>query len=105
MANVVDKTQDLTINLILEGFATIVSFTADKTSAHPGENVTVNYMLRNDGDTTDTLFGKIIDLDTGAEIASTTFTNVGVGLTVTDAGIFVMPARVVRLRLSAGHVQ
>ena len=87
-----------------EGFATILSFTADKASAHAGDSITFLMSIRNDGDVTDGIFARIIDVDIGAIVMSDIFFMLAPGevfgpypRTVT------MPNKTWNLRLEAGH--
>ena len=99
---IVDSTRELMI-ILLRGFASIVDFTSDPMKAFPGEPVTLSFSIRNDGDATDTLFGRIIDIDTGEEIALNVWDSVAIGQTVSFAVQKTMPGKGWRLLLEAGH--
>lgn len=104
MANIVDATQDLTIALLQEGFATIVNFTVDKASAYPGDPITFGYQLRNDGDATDVIFARIVDIDTGLAVMPMDFFSLAPGaVTPNKQYAFTMPNTILNVRLEAGH--
>lgn len=104
MANVVDTIQQLTITLLGEGYGTAVSFIADKATAYPGDTVNFSFTVRNDGQLTDDLFARVMDMDTGSVVLPDhTFPAVPVSGTVNYSFSVTMPSRNLTLKLEAGH--
>ena len=104
MANIVDSTQELTILLIREGLAVITSFTVDKAEARIGDPLTFSFRIRNDA-STDDLFGRIIDINTGEELHFEVFSSVATGQTVQGQTTILMLNKDLNVRLEAGHVE
>jgi hypothetical protein len=105
MVDVIDSTQTITITLLLEGKATITNITAPST-VHAGSTFDVSVTIRNDGQTTDTLFASLTDVATGTLIGARQQASLAVGgtQTFTWTGI-VMPNRDLTIRVDAGHVE
>ena len=87
-----------------EGFATITSFSADKSSAYQGEDITLSFGLKNNGSVTDSLFANIIDVDTGIVVQEYQI-QLSAGATTVRFASFIMPNKTWNLRLEAGHVE
>ncbi len=104
MANIVDSTQELTILLIREGLAAIISFTVDKAEARVGDPLTFSFSIRNDA-SIDDLFGRIIDINTGEEIHFEIFQSVATNQTVQGQAAILMPNTDLNVRLEAGHLE
>ena len=104
MANMVDSTQELTIFLIRDGLAVITSFTVDKAEARIGDPLTFSFSIRNDA-STDDLFGRIIDINTGEELHFEVFSSVATSQTVHGQAVIPMPNKDLNIRLEAGHVE
>lgn len=105
MAYVVDTTQQLTITLLVEGVGTIVSFTSDKATAHEGETVNLSFILRNDGQGSDDIFGRITDAETGEVIMDYQTWALAPGATGSGSVVIIMPNKNLSLLLEAGHVE
>ncbi|RLJ08599.1 MAG: hypothetical protein DRP12_00090 [Candidatus Aenigmatarchaeota archaeon] len=104
MADIIDSTQEFTITLLLEGFATIVSVSAPST-AHEGETITVNVTVRNDGEASDTIWCRLVDTYDNTEIGARQEAVLDVGQETIFTWSLTMPGRDLTIRVEAGHVE
>ncbi len=102
MVWVLDDSQFKTINLIVEGFATIISDTFPST-AKAGDNISGTITIRNDGDTDN--FRMVVTRQDNLEVILDEIVNLLVGATTTSGTStpFIMPSTNMNLLIETFH--